>query len=229
MWVDFYPEAFHFNNLYVFFKNLFLWQVLPSCDSKDTNGYIIKGLPFPQLRASPLHWRQVPFIGNPLVIFMHLQPRWTFGLLVLSPSHFSNSLLSISTALVWLLRCFGLLPAFYFRLHLSSPLFSQSSFSTFLCESSYTGRSPPEILVVSGALRNSSVAPCTSLSCIWPTIVLDYHPTPALNYGPFMKIWWKFMVSSRTTHHFACTSLYMDPKLRISAVIQNCLSLLAHA
>ena len=52
---------------------------------------------------------------------------WIFSLLVLSPNHFSDSLLSIPTALVWLLRCFGPLPALHFRLH-----FSQSSFYTSL-------------------------------------------------------------------------------------------------
>ena len=44
---------------------------------------------------------------------------WIFSLLVLSPNHFSDSLLSIPTALVLLLRCFGLLPALHFRLHFS--------------------------------------------------------------------------------------------------------------
>lgn len=120
----------------------------------------------------------------------------------LSPNHFSNSLLSIPTALVWLLRCFGRLPAFDFLRRFSSPLFSQSSFSAFLCGPSYTGRSPPEIVVVSGALRNSSVAPylpVMHLACSYSGP--PPYPTPAPNYGPFIKIWWKFTVSSHTTHH----------------------------
>ena len=161
--------------------------------------------------------------GDTLCILWYKQT-WIFSLLVLSPNHFSDSLLSIPTALVGLLRCFGLLPALHFRLrfslvhiHFHSAKGSQSAQKGVQHDSAWSC-GPWGIHLLS--------PPCHAFGT---QFFLTHLPIP--NQGYLKKNLMKARGLIRHwTHCFASVSLFTDPEFRISILVtQNFLSLPVHA
>lgn len=144
---------------------------------------------------------------------------WSFSLLDWSLIH-SDSLLSVPTALVWLLGCFGLLPALRHRLRFSQSSFYTSLFILLKDPSLHRKESAWLNLVLwPWEIHLLALPPC---SCIWVHSFSWTHlPIPNQGYLKYIYDEARGLIIRHWTRCFASVSLFTDPQVPESLFFGN--------